>query len=185
MNFKKLFILLALISISWLSVLSDSALAQGSWTRDAQRTPLYPGEQIRFTGAVDSVGTLYSKAFNLRKYDGVHWGVAQDAVASSATAPGYWNALRFPFKVRYQATSVLGSPKLSAYVQANFALDSTDANWANVDTLFTDLTAETVADIDVDLNDKKYPWYRLKIVGVALGRSDQAIDIKKYCYQND
>jgi len=172
-------LILIFVLVAVMVTMSTSVFAQGSFTTNAQRTPLYPGEIIHTLAAIDSVGTLYTQAFNLRKYDGVYWGTNAD------TTTGTKQNWSFPFKIEYLATSVLGAPKLDVVVQGNFDADSTDAGWVDVDTIVSDFTTETLTKANLDLDNEKYPWYRLKLIGKDLGRADQTFELRQYCYQND
>lgn len=159
----------------------------GTWATNgnAYKIPHYPGEIKYFECTVDSVDTLTSNYFSLGKWDAVYWGTPQDTVPKGYIVAGdtsyYADQQRSPFKLQYQASSTLGSPKITGYVQGSFDL----TNWVNVDTLFTDLTSESLTRADLDLNNEKYPWYRVVIYGVALNRSDTTFIMRWYCYHND
>ncbi len=148
---------------------TDAYAGDGTWTVNGKRDRLTQGEMLRFTATVDSVDTLTSNVFHLDKYDHVYWGKATDATTKEI----------FPFRIQYQASSAAGSPKLTAYVQASFD----KANWFNADTVFADLTSETLTRADLDLNNVKAPYYRILLYGVALNRKDTVFDIDWWCYQ--
>jgi type 1 fimbria pilin len=185
---KRIVTLVLLALIALLTIFNVFADGTGTWSVEpgvgSYTKALYPGEIKNFTCTVDSLDTLWSNEFTLGKYNGVHWGVVQDTLTSD-TLNGYWNSNRQPFKIRAQISSTLGNPKVSAWVEGNFVGDSTSTAWVVVDTLFVDRTAETLLYLDVDLNNQKYPYYRVKVQGVALNRSDTVFDLKWHCYQND
>lgn len=159
---------LNLFTLLFLLVLSALVFAQGSWTANAKRTGQPFGDVYRFTCTVDSVDTLTSFVFKLGRYDHVYWGTPADTTN-----------IEYPFRIQYTATSTLGSPKLTGYVQGSFD----GSNWDAVDTLFTNLTSESRTVADLDLNNKKYPQYRVVVYGVAPNRSDTVFDMFLYCYQ--
>lgn len=181
-----------------LTMLTALYAGDGEWSRNGVRTALTNGEIIRFTCTVDSVDTLTSNPFHLGKYDHLYWGTPYDTMTvrntrsifadtngvlidTTYSAPNYtlFRKDRHPFKVQYQLTSAAGAPKMTAYVQAS--IDKT--NWFNVDTLFSNVTSESITRIDVDLNNEKWPYYRLAVYGVALNRSDAIFDARFFAYQ--
>lgn len=150
-----------------------SFAGDGTFTRNAQKYS-NPGLRLRFTCTVDSLDTLTSNTFDLEKFQNANWGAATDTAQVG----------QLPFKVQYQATSTLGAPRLTAYVQAS--MDGT--NWFNVDTLFSDFTSESITRADLDLNNQKYPYYRLLIYGITgspPNRSDTIFDLYFYAYQRE
>ncbi|OGC07097.1 hypothetical protein A2V82_12085 [candidate division KSB1 bacterium RBG_16_48_16] len=153
--------LMILLTVLLLS-LNVSFAGDGVVSINALKVPVYPGEILKFVCTVDSVDTLVSGAFTLGKYDGVSWA-------------------SFPFRCTIQDSSVLGSPKLTTYIQG-----STDAvHWTDVDTLFAAYTSEVRADSLYDFNNRKYPYYRILTYGVALNRSDTTQDLRFWLYQED
>ncbi len=121
--------------------------------------PMGDNHLVTFSTEVDSVDTLVSDTFTLTLYD-------NDSFSS------------YPIKCWSQATSTLGSPKLTAYVQGSWD----KSTYTNVDTIFSASTSEAVALVDLDLNGNVYPYYRIYLLGVALNRSDTELDIKWLLY---
>lgn len=180
---KVLVLLSQLLAVLFFSLAAEIHAGDGTWSVEPgvgnYSIPLYPGEIKNFTCTVDGVDTLWSNAFTLGKYDGVYWGTPADTVSST------WNADRHPFRMRASVTSASGSPDISAWLEGNFVSDSTDANWAVVDTLFESRTAETLVDWYVDINNQKYPYYRVKVQGLSGSATDSIFDLDWQCYQND
>jgi len=121
--------------------------------------PIGENHLITFTTSVDSVDTLVSSDFTLTLYD--------DGGFSS-----------YPVKCWSKATSTLGSPKLTAYVQGSWD----QSTYTNIDTIFSASTSETAALVDLDMNGALYPYYRIYLLGVALNRSDTELTIKWLLY---
>lgn len=153
----------------------------GTWSVDAVKTPFWEtgGDLIRFTCTVDSVDTLTSAVFNVRKYDGAYWGPST-GTETDKTDTTFVPAQ--PFAYRLSTTSVKGAPKVTAYIEGSFFVDTL---FAVVDTLCTDRTSETASISTIDLNNKKYPYYRLVVYGVALCRDDAIFDLVLYAYQKE
>ena len=174
------FNIFCLFAIIFLMVAQMASAGDGEWTSNATRSgsTVY-GDVIRFTCTVDSVDTLTSASFTLGKYDNAYWGTPRDTVGNldSTLAAN----LGKPFRLQYTATSVLAAPKLTGYVQGSF--DGT--NWDAVDTLFTDFVSESRTVANYDLNNRKYPFYRVVIYGVALNRSDTVFDMYWWCYTEE
>lgn len=114
---------------------------------------------VSFETSVDSVDTLVTDNFTLTLYD-------DDGFSS------------YPIKSWSKATSTLGSPKLTAYVQGTWD----KVNYTNVDTIFSGSTSETATLVDLDLNGAIYPYYRIYLLGVALNRSDTELQMKWLLY---
>ena len=132
----------------------------GAWSVNARESLQPYGSLFHFTCTVDSLDTLTSSNFKLGKYDNVAWA-------------------SLPFAYQIKVSSVLGGVKVTAYLQGSF--DGT--NWANVDTLVSAYTTETLATGTRYLNDLKRPIYRLLIYGVALNSPDTIFDWYLWAYQ--
>jgi hypothetical protein len=175
------------LSLTWifailLFLFEWSYAGDGTFTRNAQRQK-NPGEIIRFTCTVDSLDTLTSNRFDLEKYQNSYWGVTLDSTRLDDTYDWY-NPIRFPFKVQYQALSAVAAPRVTAYIQGS--VDGT--NWFNVDTLFSDFTSEAITRADINLNNQKVPWYRLLLYGITgspPNRADTIFDLFIYAYQRE
>src|SRR4030067_2113445 len=102
--------LMILLTVLLLS-LNVSFAGDGVVSINALKVPVYPGEILKFVCTVDSVDTLTSGTFTLGKYDAVNW-------------------TSFPFRCMISDSSVLGSPKITTYIQGS--MDAT--NWVDVDT---------------------------------------------------
>lgn len=155
----------------------------GTWSRDALVTKFYEsdGQTIRFTCEVDSVDTLTSSAFNLREYDKPYWGPRMYRMKPTGGAiDTTFNLEDKPFSYRLSTTSALGAPKITAYLYGSFFKDTL---FTVIDTLCTDRVSETASNSTIDLNNQKYPWYQLKVYGIALCRTDAIFDWVLYCYQ--
>lgn len=147
------------------------AFSQGSWSNNASIVTGFAGENqgrmIVFTCAVDSVDTLISSTFSLAKYDGSYY-----------TTDTSGNAIFQEVPYAYIATSALGSPKLTTYIQGSYD----QSNWFVVDTLCTDLTSESLTKGTAQLFRYHIPFYRAVVYGVELNRSDTIFDFRFYCY---
>jgi len=150
-----------IVFLALVLVLSAELFAgDGTWSRNVQKQSTVYGQTWRFTCTVDSLDTLTSSSFTLGKFDAVSWTT-------------------MPFSLEYLLTSVLGTAKITGYVQGSFD----GSNWHAVDTLFTDFTTETRTRATIDLNNHKRPYYRVIIYGVALNRPDTVLDLYWYAYQ--
>ncbi len=189
---KKLttFILILMISIFTVPAFAGD----GTWSNDAVKVTGFAGEKqgrmLTFTCTVDSVDTLTSSTFSLAKYDSykelyssftldgdtVHYGTAFTDTLKSVDVLFSEISIETPYA--YIATSVLGSPKLTTYIQGSYD----ESNWFNVDTLCTDLTGETLVKETAQLFRYHVPYYRAIVYGVALNRSDTVFDFRFYFY---
>lgn len=143
-----------------LLVLSALAQTDGTWTTNAEVTNLTQGKVVKFTFALDSVGTLNSNSWEVSEFDDYLW--ATETIQAS-----------------YKLTSANGSPKITAVIQGS--MDNT--NFAVIDTLFSAITGEAQAFCNTDMNSIHAPYLRLQLVGVAAGRADQTGWIHIYHYQ--
>mgnify|MGYP000729630150 CR=1 FL=1 len=162
-KFISFFMILMLISVL--------TFASGSWTNNAVKITGFAGEKqgsmLIFTCSVDSVDTLTSGTFSLAKYDGNYFTVDTAGTSHFQEVP-----------YAYIATSALGSPKLTCYIQGSYD----QSNWFNVDTLCTDLTSESLAIGTAQLFRYHVPYYRTIVYGVALNRSDTVFDFRFYLF---
>ena len=191
----KIVTLLALLAI--MLVFTAPGFSQGSWSNDATVVTGFAGENqgrmIVFTCTVDSVDTLTSETFSLAKYDGykelysafsldqdtVHIGdTVMTSVLDSVRVTISEQSIEVPYA--YIASSVLGSPKITTYIQGSYD----ESNWFDVDTLCTDLTGETLVKGTAQLFRYHVPYYRAVVYGIALCRSDAAFDFRFYSYWN-
>lgn len=163
-----------LLSMLLLALSVPGLAGDGTWSNDAKLSTGFAGEKqgaMRiFTCIVDSVDTLTSETFSLARYDGyaVH--------ADSATGLGQW--IRPEVPAGWLATSSAGTPKVTAYVQGSYD----ESNWFNVDTVATDLTAETLQKGTLQLLRYLVPYYRVVVYGVATNNPDTVFDLRLYLY---
>lgn len=138
------------------------AQTDGTWTADAVTTKINPGQGkvVKFTFALDSSGTLTSSSWAVHEEDDFLW--------STET-----------LQAAYKLTSTAGSPKISCYIHASMD----NINFIVIDTLFSDITSETMAFVSTDMNSIHAPYLKLSLLGVAAGRDDQVGWIHIYHYQ--
>lgn len=168
---KKLSYIMLIGLILALLIFAVPVFSQGNWSNDAKTLTGFAGENqgrmIVFTCTVDSVDTLISSTFSLAKYDGAYY-----------TTDASGNAIFQDVPYAYIATSALGSPKLTTYIQGSYD----QSNWFVVDTLCTNLTSESLTTGTAQLFRYHIPYYRAVVYGVALNRSDTIFDFRFYCY---
>jgi len=168
---------LSLIILTAILSIAIPAFPQGSWINDAKNVTGFAGENqgrmIVFTCAVDSVDTLTSKTFSLAKYDGckeLYSALDSIYILSSEMS------IEVPYA--YIANSILGSPKVTTYIQGSYD----QLNWFNVDTLCTNLTSESLTKGTAQLFRHHVPYYRAVVYGVAQNRRDTVFDFRFYFY---
>ena len=145
-----------------LSIACASFAGDGTWSNNAEVIEHYPGAIIYFKCTVDSIDTLTSRSFTLSRWDG----------ANFSTSP-----------IWYQRTlnSAAGTPKITTYIQGSFD----GSTWVAVDTLGSAVTTESTTQGSIDLNNKKFPYYRFIDYGVALNHSDTIDRWWFYMYHKD
>lgn len=155
-----IFILFFLLAL--LSVIVNAHAQSGSYTKDAVFTSTFPGDKIEFECALDSVDADTSRTLSLARHDGLSF-------------------TDHPISAFYKLTSAAGTPKISTYIDGTFD----GVTWFAVDTLLTDATSETATKTTITLNNHKYPFYRMRNVGVATNNPDSVIRWIWYLYYRD
>jgi len=150
-SFAFLFTLFAVIEPAEMTLFAQS----GAYSNDASFSPMYPGEKLRFTCQPDSVAKDTSRAFSIGKY--VH------ETRTLSTHPIY---------AQRTISSVLGAVKVTTFIDGSF----NGTTWFACDTLGTDVATETATVVTIDLNDKRFPFYRMRSNNIATGRPDTICD---------
>lgn len=136
------------------------AQTDGTWTTNADVVKLAQGKVVKFTFALDSVGTLTSDSWNVCEFDDFLWST--ETIQAS-----------------YKFTSSDSLPKITCVIQGSMD----DVNFVVIDTLFSDATSETQTFCNTDMNSIHAPYLRISLVGIALGAADQQGWIHIYHYQ--
>lgn len=110
---------------------------------------------MTFHAAIDSVDTLTSSSFGLYEFD----------AGSLVDHPLSYGRL----------ISSAGTPRVSVFLDGSFGLNT----WVAADTLMTTDSVKTFGTGVIELY-KKYPKYRLRILGTAGNRSDTELDLIIY-----
>ena len=66
-----------------------------------------------------------------------------------------------------------GTPKISAYIDGSYGFST----WTVVDTILTTDSVTTFASGTLDLNNKHFPQYRVRIIGATGNRRDSQVDL--------
>ena len=125
-----------------------TSIIQAQWVTNAKATTLADGQFLAFDLTVDSVQTYTSNVFSLNQYD---------------------NQTFYTYPLNYQKliTSAAGTPYVTATIQGSFTTAFTSASV--VDTILLVDSVETVGRGVLNLNDWKFPYYRLSIIGATNG----------------
>jgi len=118
---------------------------------------------VSFEMIVDSLSTLTTNPFTLSSFDGESF-------------------YTYPLSYGYILTSVAGLPRVSMFIQGSF---DGSTNWTNADTLATSDSTETFRKLSFDLNNAKYPYYRISVTGTAGNRRDTDLKFWLYAYRKD
>lgn len=140
-----------------LQVLLAAGLSAQIITDASASNPTCEGRFIQAVIGVDSLNTYYTRAFSFGGFDG----------ESFYTYPVFYAKLTYSAK---------GTPKVTAHVQGWMG----DAGWITIDTIATADSVETAASGYLDLNNKHYPQYRLKVFGATSNRRDTQYTIGLY-----
>jgi len=148
-----------------LLALCSSLFAQtGSYSRDAVFSS--PGDvatTLRFTAAIDSIDADTSRTFSLYKWDGPH----------------SWTT--YPIRAQRNFNSAAAGVEITTYIDGTFD----GVAWTAVDTLGTEVTTEGKTIVEFDLNGKRFPYYRMRLLGSTPNRSDATADWIWYLYHRN
>lgn len=174
------------IGILLVMIMALAALASGSFTVNAVKETGFGSDQWHWTATVDSIDTLSSYSFQLNDYLDAYWGSPMDTVTVVDTSANwtmpkshFMGLIPKPFRYQLNCASVGGSVKLTIYIDGS--LDGT--NWHRVDTLATNYATETPSTGTVNLNNGKFHYYRIYILGVATNGSDTTFDLRLFGWQ--
>lgn len=145
-------------------VIASMAFAQaGAYSRDAVFHA--PGDvpTLRFTAAIDSIDADSSRAFSLQKWDG----------------PYSWAT--FPFRAQRNFNSAAAGVEITTFIDGSFD----NIAWSACDTLGTEVSTEGKTIVEFDLNNKRFPYYRMRVVGSTPNRRDATADWIIYLYHRD
>lgn len=120
------------------------------------------GQILHFRATLDSVDQDTSSNFSLTKYFSTQRDVATN-----------------PFEAQRTISSVLGAVNVSVFVDGSFD----NSTWYAADTLADSTTSETAARITFDLNNKRFPYYRMRARNNATSRPDAIVDFKFWLVQ--
>jgi len=138
-------------------------LANAQFTINA-RTNLVEnsGQLTAFELTADTTGSDTSYAFTLSGYD----------LESFST---------YPIIVGKLQTSASGKPRLTTYIYGTF--NGSDLVLVDTVGIISD-SLETMQWYSIDLNNKHYPYYKLRVVGESGNLSDVTTKLWVYAYQH-
>lgn len=144
---------------------------------------------VKWSGVnIDSAETLWSQSFTMYEFDGYNTSAqllstttistadtiyaAADTTYSSTTATTnvYGDAVKPWFYHRVDLDAGSTTAKVNFYHYVNYIHPDSLSDWIVSDTLAT-VTAETAAKLEVDLNNTKAPWHKIKAVVPATGQA--------------
>jgi len=163
------------------------------FTNDATRITLDQGEIRYFYVALDSIADDTSATFTMQRYDSRQYltfdmtdtasyvAIADSATASDTITVTFSMAHTYtqnfmPFPVGYIAGPT--GPKISVFVDGSFD----NSSWVVCDTLAENIAATTLTYTTMDMNNKRYPYYRMRFDGIATNPSDSWIKVWWYFY---
>lgn len=135
----------------------------GQFTTNTSSTGVGESRYWYWAGTIDSVDTMYSNVFSLSEFDAVSF-------------------YDYPINYAKLWESTIGMPFVKVFIQGTYDR----SNYTVVDTLAID-SLETFARGNLNINDYKFPYYRLMIEGYTAGdgdknKSDTAFKIWLYAY---
>ena len=138
--------------------------AQSSFSTNTKVVQGLSNLTIQIAGTIDTTNTLNSNAFSLLGFDKV------DLYTYPLTAG-----------VKLAGTST-ATRKVSAYIQGSFD----GSNWANIDTISTADSANTLITVrSLNLNNYRMPLYRLSVVGATSANDNTTFDVRVYAWRKD
>lgn len=148
-------------SILFVVVLTVSIFPQ--FTNNATTDSRGEGLVVRFDGTIDSVTTLFSKTFSLNSYDDESF-------------------YSYPLTITKAYKSVSGVPKVTTTIQGSIG----DSAWVTIDTIGAVAdSSELTGFATYNLNNAKYPDYRIVVKGEAKNRKDTSFRIRVWAFRKD